>query len=257
MGKKSLLFIFFILLMPVLKAQDVYSKYHELNLALHPDGAGWQFRIDKDTTSTKKKKVLLIGDSVLNGYSGYVINALSGDVIVDMWTTGLYESHPDLFPLLQQVSSFRKYDVIHFNIGLHGWAKGRIKEKEYSGLMSKYVDILRKNNPEAVIIWATSTPIMTKNDTVPDSKLNKIIVRHNKKANKVMKSKNVLINDLYGLTVRSYLSYTRGDGFHWKKEAQEAHGAQVIKYIKENIVLSTKAGYVLPEGNDKNIIIVR
>lgn len=204
-----------------------------LTSMLHPDGAGWGFYKDKAETGNKKK-VLLIGDSMLSGYGELVKSGLKEMAVVDFWKTGLHEAHPDLFPLLDKVSSSRKYDLIHFNIGLHGWPKGRVDEDKYVELMSEYVDILKRNNPDATLIWSMTTPVLLKDTVALDPDINPIIVRRNRKAGQVMQSKGVHIIDLYSIML-PHCEYTRGDGFHWKKEGQEIQARAILMKLREEL----------------------
>ena len=55
---------------------------------LHADGKGW--RVDKaKVDDPKRPRVLLIGDSILNGYLKQVVKELEGKVYLDVpcWTT--------------------------------------------------------------------------------------------------------------------------------------------------------------------------
>lgn len=229
--KTKFLFIFFCLFTVALYSQSRYNVSDSiLKVMLHPDGAGWGFYEDKENVGNKKK-VLLIGDSMLSGYGDLVRNGLKDIAVVDFWKTGLYEAHPDLFPLLDKASSNRKYDLIHFNIGLHGWAKGRVDEDKYIDLMNEYVGILKRNNPDAILVWSMTTPVLAKNSTELDPEINPIIVRRNRKADSVMKSNGVHIIDLYSIML-PHLDYTRGDGFHWKKEGQKLQADKILSELR-------------------------
>lgn len=265
--KTKFLFIFFCLFTVALYSQNRYNVSDSLlKVMLHPDGAGWGFYEDKANVDNKKK-VLLIGDSMLSGYGDLVRNGLKDIAIVDFWKTGLHEAHPDLFPLLDKVSSNRKYDLIHFNIGLHGWPKGRVDENKYIDLMNEYVGILKRNNPDAILVWSMTTPVLAKNSTELDHEINPIIVRRNRKADSVMKSNGVHIIDLYSIML-PHLDYTRGDGFHWKKDGQKLQADKILSELRilllNSIVnkseknlrcsilgdsYSTFGGYVYPKNN--------
>src|SRR5690606_13808165 len=112
-------------------------------------------------------------------------------------------------------------DVVHFNIGLHGWPEGRIEPGTFKPLTRSYVDIIKKRQPNAKLIWASSTPV-TK-DGVPselDPLIDPIIVTHNQLAADVMKELHVPINDFYGLLIEKR-DLARGDRFHWTPPAYE------------------------------------
>ena len=61
---------------------------------LHADGKGWKLEqavvIDK-----KRPRVLLVGDSILNGYKNQVVKAVEGKVNVDAWVN-LYQQSKHL-----------------------------------------------------------------------------------------------------------------------------------------------------------------
>ena len=205
----------------------------ETDPRLHASGKGWGFYQAIDTT--KSKKVLLIGDSILGGYFDFVSNTLKDEAAVDYWQTPLNEGSPELFPELQRVVSHGPYDVIHFNIGLHGWPKGRVDDSKYGPIMQHYVDILKKESPNARLIWATTTPVTVKdNPSQLNKEINPIIVRRNKMALVVMKKNHVRIDDLYELMVKN-LSMARGDMFHWKPEGVKLEGESVAKIIKRSL----------------------
>ncbi len=94
---------------------------------LHSDGGPWKFyRASPEDASLPR--VLLIGDSIMNGYRGHVYRLLKGKANVDVWLTPLHLKSEHLHVDLQKVLDQGPYEVIHFNIGLHGWPPGRIPE---------------------------------------------------------------------------------------------------------------------------------
>ena len=70
-------------------------------------------------------RVLLIGDSILDGYIRDVTASLNGKANVDFWENPYFQSE-ELNQLLGKVLGYGPYDAVHFNMGLHGWQKGRI-----------------------------------------------------------------------------------------------------------------------------------
>ena len=123
------------------------------------------------------------------------------------------------------------YDVVHFNMGLHGWQKGRIKEGTFEPLTKAYVKVLRKKLPKARIIWASSTPVTVKGKpTELDPEINPIIIDHNRMAAKVMAEMKVPVNDFYGLLIDK-LQLARGDRFHWTAPAYKLLAEMVTDSI--------------------------
>jgi hypothetical protein len=195
------------------------SAATEADRRLQADGKGW--RLDKaKITDTNRPRVLLIGDSILNGYQKTVMSALEGKAYVDAWVNP-YNQSEYLNKLLAEVLANGPYDVVHFNMGLHGWQKGRIREGTFEPLTKAYVAVIKAKCPKARIIWASSTPVTVKGKpTELDPEINPIIVEHNRMAASVMAELKVPVNDFYALLAPK-LELARGDQFHWKSEAYQ------------------------------------
>lgn len=189
----------------------------ETDKRLHADGKSWKLNkaVIEDTS---RPRVLLIGDSILGGYMNPVIKALDGKAYVDAWMHPHAQS-PHLNKLLGEMLDNGPYDVVHFNMGLHGWQAGRIKEGTYEPLTRDFVEVIRTRLPKAKVIWASSTPVTVKGKpTELDAEINPVIIEHNRMAAKVMTELKVPVNDFYALLV-GRLEWARGDQFHWKPEA--------------------------------------
>ncbi len=208
-------------------------------LGLHSEDGPWNFYPTK-TYNPKLPNVLLIGNSVMNGYKNTVIRGLKGKTNVDYWLTPKHLNSAFLFKDLAIIVSFRKYDVIQFNIGLHGWPVGQIAENNYVPLLEKYVTTIQKNAGQSRLIWASITPVTETGKPELNKEINPIIAKRNKLAKEVMNNFNIPINDLYGL-VENQLELSKGDRFHWKPAGYELMGNQCVKFIlaelerKENI----------------------
>ena len=187
---------------------------------LQADGTGW--RLDRARiTDSQRPRVLLIGDSILNGYLKGVTNALAGKAYVDAWVNPYHQASGRLQEMLGEVLANGPYNVIHVNMGLHGWQKGRIPDGQFESLTKAYIEALRLRAPGAALIWATSTPVTRKDHPGElDLDINPVIVEHNRMVVKVMGEMNVPVNDLYAL-LAGRLELARGDQFHWTPPAYE------------------------------------
>jgi hypothetical protein len=219
-------------------AQPKVSEALESDTRLHADGKGW--RLDKaKITDPARLRVLLVGDSILNGYLKSVTKQLEGQVYVDAWVNP-YNQSEHVNKLLAEVLAEGPYDLVHFNMGLHGWQKGRIKEGTFEPLTKGYVEVIRTKLPKAKIIWASSTPVTVKGKpTELDVEINPIILEHNRLAAKAMQELNVPVNDFYGLLANK-LELARGDQFHWKPEAYELLAKAVLESIARELSLKSK-----------------
>jgi hypothetical protein len=162
--------------------------------------------------------VLLIGDSVTNGYSGYVVKQLNGKANVDLWITPAWLGS-ELFQSAPTVVKMRPYRVIHFNeSGLHAWAKGRIPDGQYGPLMRSYLQLLHKSAPQAQLIWATTTPVTALGAPGKLDELDQLIAERNEVCKPIVRSEGIPIDDLYGV-LSIHLDLAAGDRFHWTDKA--------------------------------------
>ena len=191
----------------------------ETDKRVQADGKGW--RLEKAVIKdTKLPRVLLIGDSILNGYQGQATKLLAGKANVDLWINP-YNQSAHVNKLLAEVVSNGPYDAVVFNMGLHGWQEGRIKAGTFEPLMQGYVDVLKAKLPKAKLIWASSTPVTVKGKpTEINTEINPNIVEQNRMAAKVMAASGVHVVDFYGLLIERR-ALARGDMFHWTKPAYD------------------------------------
>lgn len=201
---------------------------------LQSQGKDWrldQAKIDRTAGSPKLPRVLLIGDSILNGYQAAVLKAFEGKAHIDAWVNPHWQSQRTN-ELLADVLAHGPYDVVHFNIGLHGWPRGRIKDGTFEPLTKAYVEVLKTKLPQAKLIWASSTPVTVKGKPIElDPVINATIVDHNRMAANVMREMNVPVNDLYAVLVNRR-DLALGDGFHWKPGGYDLLAREVIAAIE-------------------------
>ena len=119
-------------------------------------------------------RVLLIGDSICNSYQEGVRERLKGKMNVTYWVSSYCVTSPAYLPLLTIYLDEAKYDVIHFNNGLHSlktptdaWAKG----------LEAALELVRKKQPDAKIVWCSSTPLANDAKTAKCRELNTAAAR--------------------------------------------------------------------------------
>ena len=192
-------------------------------------GAGWEVERGQ-ATDPSLPRVLMIGDSILNGYKATVKKHLGGKAIVDTWTTPLWISHAGLIPGLTKAVEGHRYGVVHFNHGLHGFAN-RIPEGQYLPLMRKYIAAMRRLTRGAALIWASTTPVTVKDKPdLLDPDKNALVAARNTIAAKVMWENGVEVNDLYGLVVGKP-DLRSNDGFHYSAKGQTVQADAVARCI--------------------------
>jgi hypothetical protein len=211
----------------------------ETDPRLHSDGKGWKLN-QATIKDTKRPRVLLIGDSILGGYMVKVIQQLEGKAYVDAWVNPYNQSEHLNKVILPEVLAKGPYDVIHFNMGLHGWQEGRIKPGTFEPLTKGYVDVIRAKFPQAKLIWASSTPVMLEGEVKRlDPIINGNILEQNRMAAKVMAQANVPVNEFYAL-LADKLELARGgkDKFHWNAPAYQLLADQCVGSVLKALPLA-------------------
>jgi lysophospholipase L1-like esterase len=182
-----------------------------------------------DANGAKLPHVLLIGDSITQGYYQQVADGLKGKASVARLTTSKSVGDPALLAEVALVLGQCQFDVVHFNNGLHGWG---YSEEEYKQHFPELVATIRKHAPKAKLIWATITPMRQagKLDVIAEN--SKRVQARNKIAEEIVTKEAIAIDDLYGL-VENHAEYWSGDGVHFNRQGIAVQAEQVSKRIAE------------------------
>ena len=86
-----------------------------------------------DAEKSELPRVLLIGDSITRGYFSPVEKRLAGKAYCARLTTSKCVADPSFVNEVQLLLKQYKFDVIHFNNGLHGWGYTEEQYKQGSG----------------------------------------------------------------------------------------------------------------------------
>ncbi len=184
-----------------------------------------------DANGTKLPRVLLIGDSITGGYGQQVADGLKGKVSVARLTTSKSIGDPALLAEVSLVLDQCRFDVVHFNNGLHGWG---YSEDEYQRHFPELVATIRKHAPKAKLIWATITPMRQSGKLDVIAEGTKRVQARNKIAKGIVTKEGIAVDDLYGL-VKDHAEYWSGDGVHFNSKGIAVQAEQVTKRIMESI----------------------
>jgi len=192
----------------------------------------------------KLPRVLLIGDSISIGYTVGVRGEMKGKANVHRIPTNGGPTTRGLESIDAWLGE-GKWDVIHFNWGLHDLAyrnpeakrqgnldkvKGKISTPldEYAANLEKLV--LRMKKTGAKLIFATTTPVP---EGEPGRKVGDDL-RYNEAAVKVMKKNGVTVNDLHVVMAGKMGEFgVRPGNVHFKPEGSALLAKQVAKVIGE------------------------
>jgi hypothetical protein len=186
------------------------------------EGTEWDTAYWYNATDNKLPRILLLGDSICNGYQPSVRDALAGVAYVSFWATSKCTSDRSYLKQLAYILDEYDYSVIHFNNGLHSLTSDR---GEWETGLKNALKLIREKSKGAKIIWATSTPLKDPALTAKAAELNTIAAR-------VMKEEGIPTNDLFALMDPLDRSKMWTDTYHYNTEAKKMQAAQVAESIR-------------------------
>jgi hypothetical protein len=176
---------------------------------------------------TDKPRVLLIGDSITEAYSGAVEKQLKESAYVARLATSKSLGDPAFLEEVALVLRNASFRVIHFNNGLHGEGYG---EEEYRRDYARLLKILKAGAPGGKLICATTTGQRRPQHLEQFSPFHQRIQTRNAIARELAGKEGIPVNDLFGL-VAGHPEYYSDDGTHFKPVGVEAAGRQVAGMI--------------------------
>ena len=167
-------------------------------------------------------RVLLVGDSICRGYQDGVRERLKGKMNVSYWISSYCVTSPAYLPLLTVYLNEAKYDVIHFNNGLHSLGT---PTEAYAKGMRRALQLIREKQPDAKIVWCASTPLTNDVKTVKCRELNAAA------ANVVAELGGIATDDLFSLLNPLDRAANWCDEYHFRSEAKAKQAEQVAASV--------------------------
>ena len=191
-------------------------------------------------------KVFIIGDSISIGYTQEVIHSLKNRAFVSRAKANCGDTNRGLSALEAWLGE-TKWDLIHFNWGLHDLCYRNPEVKnvgnrdKVNGTQSVPPALYKKNLEELVqrlkktgakLIWASTTK-------VPEGESGRIAgdeIKYNQIAAKIMKKHGVQINDLHKLSSSLNPAFFRKPGdVHYTTQGSTVLGNQVAETIANKL----------------------
>jgi lysophospholipase L1-like esterase len=176
-------------------------------------------------------RVLLIGDSISMGYTIPVRELLKGKANVHR----VLENGGPTINGLQHISDWLgsgKWDVIHFNWGLHDLKIGddgvrQVPIDKYEQNLRELVARLKQTG--ARLIFASTTPVP--DAKVSPARVNSDVIAYNKVAAKVMAEAGIPTDDLYALAMPKLAAIQLPANVHYTPEGYKTLAEQVAECI--------------------------
>jgi hypothetical protein len=199
----------------------------------------------------KLPNVLIIGDSISIGYTRAVRRLLDGEANVQRPLNERRDGPDNCGPTprgLERLTAWlgdAKWDVIHFNWGLHDLCyrnptaenpgnrdkingKQAVPPEEYRRNLEELVERLKKTN--AKLIWASTT-------VVPEGEVGRFVgddAKYNAVAAEVMAKEGIPTDDLYAVSKEFPAELFAGPGnVHYKAEGYERLAESVVRSVRE------------------------
>ncbi|HWD92133.1 MAG TPA: SGNH/GDSL hydrolase family protein [Verrucomicrobiae bacterium] len=176
---------------------------------------------------TNLPRVLLIGDSITRDYYPGVEKSLEGKAYVTRLATSRFAGDPVLLQEIALVLDNTKFDIIHFNNGMHGWQH---TEEEYRKAFPNLVKTIRVQAPHAKLIWATTTPLKAAQPHSPTDPSDDRIAARNAIGLAAIQGQNIAVDDLNAL-VRGHPEY-HSDNVHFNSQGIQLEAQQVAASIE-------------------------
>jgi lysophospholipase L1-like esterase len=192
----------------------------------------------------KLPNILIIGDSISMGYTPFVAKLLKGKANIIHNPGNSQGTTYSKTQISKWLSSKPKWDVIHFNWGLHdlkhvttaGTSKNsnsfddpqQADLETYTSNLKELVKELKKTG--AKLIFATTTPYP---DGVKPARKPSDAVAYNSNALEIMKANNIAINDLYASINPFIKQLQKKANVHFSKEGSLFMARKVSKYIED------------------------
>ena len=170
----------------------------------------------------KKKRVLIIGDSISIGVRSNINNEVGGRYYADGAATSKSIESPLFFRFIDYVFSMGyEYKIIQFNNGLHGM---HLSEDEYMEAYKKVIDYIRIKSTAEIMLELT-TPLLDKNK-------NKTVIKRNDKVVKWAYESGLCVVDFYSMLKKKENLYI-DDGVHLKEAGYELLAKECVKVYNE------------------------
>jgi len=187
-------------------------------------------------------KVLVIGDSISIGYMEPLQEILKGEALVVHNPGNAAHSRNGLANLEQWLGE-EKWDVVHFNHGLHDLkyvdSEGKNTRSRETGHVQIPLDeyernmeglVARLERTGAKLIFATTTPFPEGVEgplREPEE-----VAKYNEAALGVMKKHGVAVDDLHGFCLPRLAELQRPNNVHFTPEGSRALAQEAAKHIR-------------------------
>lgn len=182
-----------------------------------------------ETTSTDLPRILLIGDSINEGYQGSVRQMLAGIAYVDYLSTSYSLDNPIYEKMLTEVAKNSHYDLITYNFGLHG---AHLSARSYR---ARYEKVLLKLQKYAPVIPVSTTMVYKPESNRPNTYWKKRVLARNAALYEIAEKHGLPVCDLFKVCQTIPLSMRASDGVHFAPEGYNILATAMTAVLRDRL----------------------
>jgi hypothetical protein len=183
----------------------------------------WTTTYCYNANDNKLPRILLVGDSICNGYQSFVRDELAGTAYVAFCATSKCVTDKSYLRQLAFILDEYNYSIVHFNNGLHSLTTDN---RNWEISLRAAIKLIKEKAPNAKIIWASSTPLKDIELTAKARELNAL-------ASKVMEEEGIPTDDLFSLMDPLDRDTNWSDTFHFKEATKEMQAKAVAECVRQ------------------------
>ncbi|MCF7847272.1 MAG: SGNH/GDSL hydrolase family protein [Kiritimatiellales bacterium] len=229
-----------IIVLAGMMALNVSAKKQKVEPGSFEEKAGkysWEVKADPNLPN-----MLILGDSISIGYTLQVRQFLKGKANVYRPLSGAGpENCGDSVKAVDSIdkwlSSAPKWDVIHFNSGLHDLKRidgkntgpeipSQVSIADYKKNLQTVVDKMKATGAKLIFATTTAYPAGVKPCRLPED-----AVKYNNAAAEVMRKNQVQVNDLYAFTVNRLEELQNPLNVHFSEEGSTVLGKEIAETV--------------------------
>jgi hypothetical protein len=181
----------------------------------------------ENANQTSLPRILLVGDSITEGYYTKFKKRIEDNYYLGRYTTSKFVANPDFISELSILLHRYHFEVIVLNNGLHGWDYSL---DSYQNGLEETLNLLSDIAPETQIIWCQTTPVRLDEDLTLLDPLNRQVVARNQIASEIMGREGIPVIDLYK-EMLDHPEYYRNDGMHFNEQGQAYQAELISSYL--------------------------
>ena len=192
----------------------------------------WWDEADKDEGLPR---ILLVGDSQTFGYYPEVIRNMEKEARITALTTSKNVDNPYLIPELDLVirQFDLRYDLIHFNNGLHG--QHQTDADDFANDYEKVITHILKNYPDAALTLALCPPCYQgEHFEEPHEVLYQMAEARNARIRAIGEKYGLAVDDLF-TPMLAHRDLHVPDGIHYGDEGRALLGKIVSGFLREHL----------------------